>query len=173
MGEMERSPMVCSIAPACSVFLFVEGAMSLMFAVLYNLYSSKALLDLLPIAIFVGTHSIVLLVMYLSVIVRTQNVIERQHKAVSAIQNSVQQQVDAAALEADDQLLPSLRAKVRVLQSLDRYLLIADPKPKILGTSVDSFRWAIINFSLVTINVTFLLLYLVFCYKRQTVAPPT
>ena len=168
LQDMNRSPMVSSIAPACSVLLFVEVAISLMFGVLFNLFRDRqALRDMLPIAIFVGSHSALLLTGYLYTIVQTQNVIERQHKAISALQNLVQAEVDGAALDADDQLLPVLRAKVRVLQSLDRFLLIADPKPKILGISVDAFRWAIINCSLVTINVSFLLLYLVFCYPNQ------
>jgi hypothetical protein len=171
LQDMERTPLVCSIAPPCSILLFFEGAISLLFGVFYYLYNTAApLQDLIPIAIFLGSHSLLLLILYLYVIVRTSNVIETQHKEVSAFQNAVQLQVDAASLEADDQVLPLLRAKVRVLQALDRYLVIADPKPKILGTSVDSFRWAIINVSLFTINLTFLLLYLVFCYKQTLAA---
>jgi uncharacterized integral membrane protein len=168
LQDMERMPMVCAVAPACSMLLFIEVTASLMFGALHILFESQAFHDLLPIALFVGVHSFVLLAGYLVVIVRTQNVIERQHKAVSTLQNAVQMEVDAAARDdrVDEMTIDVMRAKVRVLQSLDRFLVIADPKPKILNTSVDAFRWSIINFSLVLINITFLLLYLVFCYRN-------
>lgn len=168
LQDMERNPLLCSTTPVCSMMLFILAFISLLFGVLRNLSNSDAFEDVLPIALFVGVHSAFLLGCYIYIVNNSQTVIERQHKAVSELQNTVQLAMDEASRTdyADEQQLDVLRAKVRVLQALDRFLVIADPKPKILNTSLDSLRWAVINFSLFTINATFLLLYLTFCLSN-------
>jgi hypothetical protein len=146
-----------------------EAVGAIIFFVLKELGTDNDFLHrFVPVITFLGIHAGVVLIGYMFVVVQLQKTIERQHRRTGQTQNDVQMFVDAAAAEGDDEeLVQRLKAKVRVLQTLDRYLVAADPRPRFLGFSLETFRWVLIDASLLVINLCFLLLYIFFCYTNR------
>lgn len=142
-----------------TVMIVFTFAGSVFYLAVEQIYNSGHRERSTMVSVVGATYSVFVCGAYIWLTVRLQRAINFHSASIGAALNDLQRQMSEQRHELDRSQLLQMESSVRVLQSLGVYLGVADNNPKLLGLSLDSFRWAVILTGLLSMNMFFFWLY--------------
>lgn len=167
----DRPPMQAVILVSVTSAL-ICGISTSTYVIFDNLYEGSAVAEFTSGCISVLIFCVFALGGFIFITVRLEYVVEYQIKGISETQTQVQRQLDTEYRQTESTNPNSisaetrqkmLRAKVNVLQGLDTVLRTSESKPKLVGLSLETIRWAVIVLGLFVMNTAFFVLYRTKC----------
>lgn len=160
--DMKRRPEIRAATNSTFPVVLLVIIVTITYICLYNLSgSSMAQFTTGFVCLIVTCTFVVIGFVYITV--QMADAVDYQTKVIAKLQNDMQVRLDEEGPEMDLFHRQLLMAKVRVLQSLDVYLRHSSSKPKLIGLSMESFRWTVIIIGLGMMNVFFFSLYYSHC----------
>jgi hypothetical protein len=149
----------------CVIFTTIGAAT---YVVMDNVANDQDVAEFTSGCIFAAIFAFCCSACFIVITVRMQKLVEFQALVISKVQSDVQHQVDeyeGLTNGISSGGAKATMAKIRALQALGLYIRLAESKPKIMGMSLETVRWATIFLGLFFLNAGFFILYVKNCYS--------